>query len=109
MDAWSKTLLSTSAGFIAGLASEPIKLWIGANSARRSLKKALYDELGKSCGKMASVVQYAAPQDDDPSLLWGLRTFGLSPITVDVFDPLLRQTSRPRLLSPRSSMVGSYL
>ena len=86
MDDWSKTLLSTSAGFIAGLAAEPIKLWIGANSARRALKKALYDELGKSCGKMASVVQYATAQDDDPSLLWGLRTLGMSPITVDVFD-----------------------
>lgn len=35
---------------------------------------------------MASVVQYAATQDEDSSLLWGLRTLGMSPIAVDVFD-----------------------
>jgi hypothetical protein len=73
MDDWSKMLLSTSTGFIAGLAAESIKLWIRANSAQRSLKRALYDAFAKRCGKMAGVVQFATSQDEDASVFGGLK------------------------------------
>jgi hypothetical protein len=86
MDDWSKTLLSTTAGFVAGLAAEPLKLWIGRMSQRRYLQTALYDELVQTCGKMAAIVQFASSQDQDASLLWGLKTLEVSPIKVDVFD-----------------------
>lgn len=86
MEDWIKILISTLVGFIGGALAEPVKLIIGHQIHQRTFRKAVYAELLVITGRMAALVQYSKTQTAPEALLWGLKTFDLSPISLDVFE-----------------------
>lgn len=86
MGEWEKTLISTTAGFVAGLLAEPAKMWIGNRRKQTELRRALYVELNASLGRMAAFLQYAENQSGTSDLDWAIKTFDLSPIRLDILD-----------------------
>jgi hypothetical protein len=86
MNEWGKTLISTTAGFVAGLLAEPIKIWIDNRKKQADLRKAIYDELVTVTGRMAAFLQYAEVYSESKDLQWALKTFDLNPISYDIFE-----------------------
>jgi len=86
MDEWQRTVASTTAGFIAGVVAEPIKMWIANRKKQSDLRKAIYDELSTITGRMAAFLQYAESHPDPKELQWGLKTFELNPVPFDIFE-----------------------
>lgn len=86
MHDWIKVLISTFVGFFGGVAAEPVKLLLASQLHRRTFRKSVYAELVVVSGRMAALVQYSKTQPTPEALAWGLRTFDLSPITLDVFE-----------------------
>jgi hypothetical protein len=47
MDDWAKTLISTVAGFSAGLLAEPIKFWIAVKLRKGQVRTAIYEDMAR--------------------------------------------------------------
>jgi hypothetical protein len=98
MDDWIKILISTFVGFFGGVVAEPVKLILGKQLHQRTFRKAVYAELLAITGRMAALLQFAQTQSSDEALLWGLHTFDLCPISLDVFEHYY-QSERPLIYS----------
>lgn len=98
MHDWIKVLISTFVGFFGGVIAEPVKLILGHQLHQRTFRKSVYAELIVVTGRMTALIQYSKTQSTPEALAWGLRTFDLSPISLDVFEHYYN-AERPLLYS----------
>jgi hypothetical protein len=81
MEEWQKTLLSTGAGFIAGLLADPVRQWEGTLRKRRIIRRGIYRETAQNLSHLEF-----AEKNEESEKLQGTASWRLMEISSEVYD-----------------------